>query len=268
MASPTPRDVKRVIDTGALIGDFAGFHINPQELDDLVVAHGIGCELRRGVRCPCFRIETGGSRSGCSHCKGLRFTYPMDLRDPDMIALVLNRDPRRTFKQAGEVVTGVAHITFPIGTIPAQGDILLPMKEVFIVHESLTHLQNEVSLQSSQLRPTTPDQQPPKAGPRRDTLIYEDAEVEWLHWIRAEDDKLIRARPKTDFTIKGREIRWKNNRGPDPGQGFSVRYRAPAAYMIAPGEPVARYEAENGYPYRCQGMRLDILQSDGQDLRQ
>jgi hypothetical protein len=60
-----------------------------------------------------------------------------------------------------------------------------------------------------------------------------------------------------DYELVGREIRWRDGRGPAPGKAYAVRYRAPAAYMVRPAEPILRVEYEAGLPYRCEAQRLD-----------
>ncbi len=260
---PTHRDLKSELLIDARIGDFAAFHIDVHELDDMIATHGVGVELRRSVACPCTRIETGGARVGCPHCGGLRFVYPAHLRE-DTIALVLNRDPRRTFKPAGEVVTGQAHATFPLGIVPTQGDIILPAREIHVVHETFWRLTQEVDVTVVRERFQTGDQHAPRLGARPERLLYDDDEAELVavYWIRPGerpvDSKLIQARIGAEITLEGRNLAWARNLGPPAGTCYTVRYNARAAYMVVGSEPVFRSEGSgDGFPYRCPVIRLD-----------
>ena len=69
-----------LIDGG--IGSFATLHIDVEELNDLIETHGVGCEWRKAVRCPCARVETQRPRTGCPVCNGLGYTYPESKREP------------------------------------------------------------------------------------------------------------------------------------------------------------------------------------------
>lgn len=238
------------------ITDFPHVHIDPMELSDLIETHGVGCELRRAVWCPCSRVETRQARTGCPFCKGLRFTYPKKMRD-DIVALVQSRNPKRALVPAGELVTGIAVVTFPIGIVPGLGDMLLPAGEFHVVHEVLWRAYNPIDNQAIRARERTPDVAAPKIDPGPEALLYPKVEcIEHLHWIDRQANKLCEA-SAADYELKGNVIEWRDGRGPKPGEGYSVRYRAQAAYILNPGEPVTRSESGQGMPYRVEAQRLD-----------
>ena len=110
-------------------------------------------------------------------------------------------------------------------------------------------------------RETAPSQVAASVKPRRDRLLYEDAKIEFAHWISprpgATDEKLVEAVEGRDFRVKVDEIVWMDGVGPDPGQPFSVRYRAPAFYIVLKSEPVFRSEGGVPFPYRADMERLD-----------
>jgi hypothetical protein len=240
------------------ITDFAHVHINPAELSDMIETHGVGCELRRAVFCPCARVETRQSRTGCPHCHGLRFTYPEDLRD-EVVALVQNRHPERSLVPSGEFVTGTAVLTFPIGIFPGLGDMVLPEGELHVVHETLWRgyqpIDNDLLRERTK---RTIDGLAPKVEPGPDVLLYPRIScVEHLHWIDRDSGKLIRGALGTDYQLEGSRVVWTDGHGPTAGDAFSIRYRAQAAYILNPGEPVVRMESGQGMPYRVEGQRLD-----------
>jgi hypothetical protein len=239
------------------INDFAHLHLDPHELSDLIETHGTGAELRRAVWCPCVRVETRAPRTGCPHCKGLRFTYPDKLRD-DVVCLVQSRNPKRALVPAGELVTGIAVVTFPLGIVPGLGDMLLPEGEFHVVHESLWRAYQPIDNQTirDRLRRTR-DTEAPKIDPGPEILLYPKiACVEHLHWIDRETAKLCEG-SAADYELQGATVVWREGRGPAAGDAYSIRYRAQAAYILNPGEPVTRAESGQGMPYRVEAQRLD-----------
>jgi hypothetical protein len=76
----------------------------------------------------------------------------------------------------------------------------------------------------------------------------------------------VEATPTLDFSLGPRnEWRWVEGRGPAPGKGWTVRYRAPAAYMVDGAAPFFRQENNEDVPYRVTASRLDRMDPD--DLR-
>jgi len=239
------------------IGSFAALHISVEELNDVIEEHGVGCEWRRAVRCPCQRIETHRPRSGCPVCNGLGYAYPESRRSP-IIALVLNRQPNRRLLQVGEYVTGQVTITMPTPHVMAQGDIVMPDNEVHVVHQTFWRAQQQIDNRELMASRTTPDQAPPKMLPDAEVLRYpEIAELEHIHWID-EKGKLCEA-SGADFRLVGNRIDWKKRRGPPAGEAYTVRYKAPAAYQLQPAEPVVRMEGSSVFPYRAVAYRLDQI---------
>lgn len=250
-------DHRNELGAGSRIGAFAHFHINVEELNDLVETHGIGCEWRQAVWCPCIRPDTRSARAGCPHCRGLRFTYPQELR-VDMIALVQNRHPQRSLTPSGELITGMAVITFPIGPVPAVGDMVLPCGEFHVVHETLWRAYNPIDNTAVKARVSrTRDALPPKIEAQPEKLLYPDPiEIDRLHWIDANGKLCVAS--AADYELVGNEIRWRAGRGPATGDGYSLRYKAKAAYILNPGEPVYRREGPGaGWPYKVEAARLD-----------
>lgn len=251
--------------TNARIGDFAEFHIDPVELNDLVETHGIGVEWRQAVWCPCARIETRKSRANCPICRGLGHVYPTDLHD-DLVCLVLNRNPKRDRVPAGELVTGTCVITFPLGIVPGQGDLIFPCDEVHVVHENLWRASQQIDntavrQRAARVSADVPHVRPPKKQvPPAEKLIYPSIiQFDHLYWIDRKTKKLLKGTIGADFKLgPTNEIKWIKGRGPPAGEGYSVRYLAEAAYIISPGEPLYRRENDGvGYPYRVEGQRLD-----------
>ena len=235
--------------------DFPEVRFDPEEFEGLLNARGVGCVLRKAIRCPCLRVETGQPRAGCPVCGGVGFAYPLELEEP-IVALVLNRSPRRSQMPVGQEVTGTCAITFPVGVIPSQGDMILPDNEEHAVQQVLRRSIAQVDPQVVRDRQTAPDQRAPVVAPTTERLLYPDViRIEHLFWID-ESGQLKRGEEGRDFTRRANIIEFRPERGPAPGKAFTVRYRAPAAYVVSPGEPVAR-TGEVGFPYRCDGQRLD-----------
>lgn len=268
-----------VIGWGTNIGDFAEFHHEPAELLALIEMHGTGCELKVAVQCPCRRIETGAPRGPCPHCKGMGWAYPSS--EP-MMALLHSRAPRVADNAPGWEYMGSIRAVFPLPYIPARGDQIRPDCEEHVVQETLVRARHEVDARAVRARPV--DHQ---AGPRRydasdvnvvvlavptvdDVLLYDSVTaIESVHWITprpgAADERLVAGRPGVDFDLVGGRLRWHPGRGPEAGESYSVRYRAPAAYVVLDQAPVLRSEGGVAFPYAATLMRLDRLAQ--QDLR-
>jgi hypothetical protein len=243
--------------TGARIGDFAALHIDPIEINDLIEIHGVGAELRKAVANPNQRIETHAPRTN-GYGRGLSWVYPLDQRLP-IIVVLQNRSPKRELVMAGEVTTGQAWALFPIGIHPAEGDLVLPDGEEHVVSETLTRLEQQID--NAKLRArlwddrTTPA---PKIKARPERLLYpEVCCLEGIWWVNEADDGLCQATEGIDYRLKGNVVAWEPGRGPEAGKAYTVRYRAPAAYVCSAAAPIFRAEGGRGMPFRCQVQRLD-----------
>ncbi len=235
-------------------GDFPEVRLDPAEFEGLIYARGVGCLYRKAIRCPCLRVETRQARAGCPVCGGLGFAYPVELEEP-IVALVLNRSPRRSQLPVGQEVVGTCTITFPVGIIPSQGDMVIPDGEEHAVQQVLRRSIAQVDPQTVRDRQTAPDQRAPVVAPVTERLLYPDVTtIETMYWLDGE--RLRQGIVGRDFVRRGNLIEWRPECGPEPGKAFTVRYRAPAAYVVSPGEPVSR-TGEIGFPYRCDGQRLD-----------
>ena len=239
------------------IGKFAGFHIDVQELNELIEMHGIGAEWRKAVRCPCLRVETMRPTVSCRHCNGLGYTHPESGHVP-LIVFLLNRQPARKILQVGEYVTGQVTVTFPSPHIPGEGDLIVPDNEVHLVHDTIWRGGQQIDNRAMMARTEHPDQAPPKNRPPEERLRYPDVlEVQSIHWISAAGD-LCEAK-QGDYKLVKNQITWKAKRGPVVGSAYTVRYLAPAMYQLQPSEPIARMEATSLFPYRTTGYRLDRI---------
>lgn len=253
------RHTHDILEGLARITDFATLHMDPGELDEFINQHGSCCKLRRAVRCPCRRLESGHAAADCRLCNGTGFTYPAEL-EMELVALVLNRNAKRNVTAGvGDLVTGTVVCTFPLGVVPAQGDQLLPDGEQHVVQETMYRAGRQTDPDRiRQLRGHDLGVTPPRVG-LVDRLLYPDVvAVEALHYIEGDGaDTRLAVATGADYELVGREIRWRDGRGPAPGKAYTVRYRAPAAYMVRPAEPILRVEYDAGLPYRCEAQRLD-----------
>lgn len=242
------------------LADYPVLRLPPEQLDDLIETHGIGAILRRSILCPCVRSDTKSPRSGCTICRGIGFAYPPDLEEP-VIVFVLSRNARQRALTAGRHYDGTAEVTFPSGIIPARGDMLLPDGEVHTVNEVL-HRQNlEIDVRAMRRQVTDPDAQVPMIPVPSERLLYPDvASIEYVTWYdrsRPEGEQLVTAVEGDDYTVDGPRITWLEGHGPGVAGGYSVRYRAPAAYLIADAAPVHRSESTKPIPHKATVSRLD-----------
>lgn len=236
------------------IGDLPTFHMNPRELDDFVQIHGEGVELRRGILCPCQRIETGASRADCQNCRGIGYTYPANQREP-MIVIITSREERARDLAAGRPSSGNASATFPGGVLPSRGDMILPDDETTVIQETLIRSIAEINLPALRSRQEAPDIDPIGFQKGQERLLYPEVlAVEGVWWGPPKES--LKQAGMSDYQRTGNIIRWFANHGPRPGQGYTVRYRARAAYLVGEGGPMFREEEVNKYPYKVQIARL------------
>jgi hypothetical protein len=249
------------VDTLASIADFPAMHIDPTELNDVIETRGIGAELRRGVLCPCIRIDTNSPRSGCEACKGIGYVYPSNLRE-SIIVLLLSRDSKQRDLAAGRMYQGGATALFPTGLLPARGDLLLPDGEEHVVQQVLYRQIQQLDPGVLKGRRGTPEELAPADGPLLERLLYPDAgEIEVVFYVTqpANPTKpLVECFEGTDYVREDDRLVWRPGRGPAPARGYTVRYRAAACYILGDAAPAFRSEGGGGvYPYRVHVERLD-----------
>lgn len=239
-------------------------HLSVDEYNNLLLEHGSAAEYRKAIFCPCIRVETRQAVGNCKHCRGLGWLYPEHMRGP-MIVLDTSRTSTLKWAAAGLMAQGQITLTFPCGELPGIGDMILPCNDVHVVQE---HLIRNVSQQvtdrhTSGFR-TRPHQRPTSWGKRDERLTYPDPQVECITYETAEGE-LVFADPTTFNLTHDGVLTWQDGHGPEPGHAASVRYRAPAAYVIQGASPLLRREGNVNMPYRATAQRLDKVSVD--DLR-
>tara|TARA_R110000824_G_scaffold54028_2_gene149065 strand:- start:19272 stop:20048 length:777 start_codon:yes stop_codon:yes gene_type:complete len=247
------------------INDIApAFHLSVEEYNGLLLAHGSGAEWRRAILCPCVRIETRQPNVSCQDCRGIGRLYPDSMRDP-LIVLDTSRTATMKWAAAGLIAAGSITLTFPCGEIPGVGDMILTDCDIHVVNEFLFE-QGTKRVTDGMLREhrTRPDHRKRALVGRSARLMYNDAQIECITYKSAEGDLVFAG--KTDFTLHSDgTLEWHKGYGPQPGHAASVRYRAPAAYVIHSSAPMLRREHGENMPYRVSAMRLDKISPD--DLR-
>lgn len=252
---------------GITIGDLAPpLHLSQREFNELLITHGSGAEYRRAIACPCVHIDSRQPATGCPACNGVGLFYPERFREP-IIVLDTSRSSTAKWTSAGMIADGTITLTFPCGIIPGRGDLILPADEVHVVTETL-YRNATMRVTDGLLRPerSAPGQRKRPLRPRNERLIYPgDVCIEAVYYVAA-DRQVVEATPTLDFTLGPRnEWRWNDGRGPADGSGWTVRYRAPAAYMVGGSGPLFRQENNADVPYRVTASRLDRIDVD--DLR-
>lgn len=240
------------------VAQMAGLHLSAAELDLAIVTHGSSGELRRHVHCPCLRIDTRSAAIDCEHCRGTGRLYPPAMRQP-LIVLDLQRNATLKLVAAGRVPSGTVQLTFPSGVVPGDGDMWLPDEEVHVVEEVL-YREGSSRVTDAILRDRriSPDQVKPALGARRERLLYPTpCCVEHVAYVD-DEGKLIQANG-AEYHVDGEGYWTWRVGGPSPGRAWSVRYRAPAAYLVHTSAPVYRVEADEPMPHRVIAQRLDRL---------
>lgn len=241
-------------------------HLSPLEFDALLRAHGSPVEYRPAIACPCVRIDTRMPAGTCPTCKGLGRVYPEALRK-QVTVLDTQRSATLRLERAGLAAQGTIQLTFPVGVIPALGDMVLPCGDVHIVQETLfrdgTRRVTDAMIRDAR---RAPDHLPVAQRERTERLLYPGIScIELASYINA-DGAFVMA-TEAQYTIDAdSRWTWKEGFGPAPGAAWTVRYRAPAAYVVYTSSPMFRHEGGGGpMPYRVQAQRLDKVSAE--DLR-
>lgn len=245
--------------------DFAGVHLSSSELDLLIVSEGTSGEFRRAMLCPCARIDLRTPDVSCPHCHGLGRTYPMSAREP-LIWLDSKRTTTTKLAAMGQIPDGTIQVTFPSAVVPGFGDMMLPDDEIHVVTEILFR-DGSRRTHDAELRPfrASPDQVKPAQNPRGERLLYPDACcVELVTYRRGLE--LIEALPSAYHIDADGRWTWRTEQGPEPGHAWTVRYRAPAVYVVHTSAPRFRTSGDVRMPSLVTAKRLDVVSSE--DLRQ
>lgn len=237
------------------VHDFGNLHFDPEEYGQAIEDYGIGCELRRGVMCPCARVESHQARANCQHCGGTGWLWPKDYRS-SIVAFVFSRRPHDNQEAAGTATTGQVQISFPLGVVPGEGDMILPVAERHVVHQVLFRELLQEDPRAAWARTTNPGARPPKQPPMVDRVLYPDAEIERCYWLN-ENKELCSAVEGLDYRVTEGIITWLPGRGPFSSGAYTLRYQAPAAYVLLPGDAKFRSDTSNVLPYQAAGVRLD-----------
>jgi len=250
------------------IASFHPLHFSPLEISAVIMQHGNEGSLRRALVCPCARVETGMGSVGCKACGGLSFVYPQELRCKTSF-LDHGRMENHSQRAVGFDIDGSISVAFPAGVIPGRGDMLLPKCEPQVVLEQHHRALRQQDRAELARRQTDQRQGPLRVVPARaERLIYPDVlQVEGLFWTD-DDGKLIEGKEGRDFRLErgnGVAIKWIGTRGPAQGQGYSIRYLAPTAYIVMRSGPTFRHENNINLPYTCRLERLNDLEE--RDLR-
>lgn len=248
------------------VAELAGLGFSAAEFDRLIITEGNSGELRRAVLCPCVRIDTNTADVSCKSCRGLGRTYPEHLREP-MCVLDVERNKTRKLIAAGHLVQGTVQITFPTGYVPGWGDMYLPDGEEHVVTEVL-FLQGTVRVFDTQLRihRVHPDQVKPALLPRQERLLYPT--ICCMEDVAYKDElgELVHANPHEYHVDNDGRWTWRSGFGPEPGKAWTVRYRAPAVYVVHTAEPIHRSAAGEPMPQRVTMQALQTIAHE--DLRQ
>lgn len=238
--------------------------IDPQRLQSLIERHGVSGELRRSMICPCVRSETGRARLDCPSCLGLGRLYPAHAREP-LCVLLLNRNPMGSDAEPGAMVRVDATMTLPLPIVPGRGDMFVPDREQHVVdevfHAGRLDADAEV-LAEEELTGISLESQGSQS--RSFTLRYPadvtgcPLVVEHVSWWDGQQARM--GTEGEDWWLDGRELVFAPGAGPSQGEAHvSVRYRAPAAYVVEHNP--AFYRAGSGVtvPFRCGVSRLDKM---------
>lgn len=248
--------------------------VNPERYNRLIERRGVYGELRRSIICPCVRVETGAPRTECPSCNGLGRFYPhTDDARLSVCALLTNRKPSGSDREPGHMVDVEARISFPVPLIPGRGDMFIPTPddqgngsgEVHIVDETFysgARVDGAAAVAEIAARDGLTDLTPVATQTRTYTLRYPAdvpgcaLSIERLAWWSGTE--AVIGKDGIDYVLDGNTIRFFVGRGPSAGgDTVSVRYRAPAAYVVEHNPAFFRASAGRTLPFSAGVKRLD-----------
>lgn len=253
------------------------FHIDPLELASAIIDHGVGAEWRRAIVCPCVRPDTRTPRLDCKTCRGIGWAYPEPMRCSTLI-LATNRTASSRYGEPGVMVDGDMRVTLPPGHVPGLGDMFLPDNEAHVVQQRFfrnatmrsSGAANEAILRAHHGLDAVPMAQ---VG-RVERLLYPSTEcIEQVTYMQPDlsegaepdDEVLVLAHEREYHVDTDGGFRWHAGYGPGPGRAWTVRYRAPAAYVVMTSGPVLRQDGDTPLPWMATLKRLDRLAQE--DMR-
>lgn len=223
-------------------------HLNPQDFNAEIAAHGLNVTLKRGIQCPCLKKESGQPDPGCTACEGWGYVWdagvPVQTFGP-------NRQINRLFEEPGSIDLGDAYFTFPSETFVSHMDRMVLGDEIIIYSELFT--KGEVNTLTGATREKS-----------RFTKIL--TPVERAIWSKRAPSTghpyttgLIELTENVDFgIINGNQVSWLGGGDPpDEGARYSIRFKTWAEYFI--WAPRGRAEGSTRQPYRYLCKRLDFI---------
>jgi hypothetical protein len=233
--------------------------------DDLVQRYGVPCTIRRAMPCPCAYGDTGQARASCTSCNGLGFAYDPQLRLEKVKCIVQGRTRTGKVAPPGVTFDDTVQITFPSGVVVAMGDQVWPEGET-VEHEELVR-RSVVEVDDAALRYRSLDYDavaaPSTSG--ADRILYPDVTSIIAVSYYAEN-RAVLAVEGVDYERVANTFRWLRG-GPAPGDHFSVRFRAPAAYQIVTAPPPTRAFLGQSEPLPTKGSAIALHKMSAKDLR-
>lgn len=229
--------------------------VDLEEIKAFIDQGSVAIRYWKAMQCPCMTPSTGQPNMACNQCRGLGFVYDAHECDEDYgRALVHARQSSKENKAGGVIQQGTCSITFKIGIIPADGDLVQVCVDREVVND-------EYHVVGSQLQD----------GSTGETLRFRDVFcVEKVKIFEPVTRKVFTADPATwAFDREQRRVVFL-----DPamkGARYSVRYQARPEYVCLgqTAKPLMRaghddqlpepYRTRTDivFPYNVQAVRLD-----------
>lgn len=229
--------------------------IDLEEIKAFIDQGSVAIRYWKAMQCPCMTPASGQPNLACNQCRGLGFVYDAPECDPDyQRALVHNRASSKGNKEGGVTQQGHASITFKIGIIPGDGDLVQVCVDREVVND-------EYHIVGSQIQD----------GSTNETLRFRDVYcVEKVKVFQPLTREVFPVPPdQWTFDPAQRRVVFS-----DPGMRgarYSVRYQARPEYICLgqTAKPLMRaghddqlpepYRTRTDivFPYNVQAIRLD-----------
>lgn len=220
---------------------FDDYHLESDEHDEAIDAHGITVELRAATRCACWSADTGQRDPACVAC----FPFGFLFEAPESLTVFgPSRRGLRRYEAEGSIDIGDAWFTLPTGKTPPHFSRLTLPQTRLRVDDILTkgtldtiRFDTVLAVESAHYNVAVP-----RAG---DPDRYDNVPT-----------PLVLTGPSPDLTIAGRQVTWLNPAIPD-GTRYVVRFTTTTSYVL--WDVHDRNEQGEILPSKYLAKRVDFL---------
>lgn len=228
-----------------------GSTLNHAKLDSVqnaIRAHGVACEVRQGIACPCVNKDSQQPAFNCSVCFGVGYFFDEPLKNcmvptgEHRIAMGQRNYTKNYRNPTGMNQTG-KHIALVYTFTPAEGDLIRPLSDIEVINDEM-HVKGQLLID----------------GQSAERLFHNHIlGVEYIGVVNSAKTAVIKYLPGTNFNMNGNLIQWITGAAqPSNGQAYIVRYKANPSYIIISVQATLTVEHDENIPIQYR-EKLDVV---------